>query len=108
MLILLHISPDEKSSLSYRNSIKNKYRTSALQAAKIQSKTALEKSTTPADSVAEKLAKLNLEPPKLVVPSLKSNELHEVEKMKQNQCLHPQLNLKFLRMSELIHHLVFF
>ena len=46
VLILLHISPDEKSSLSYRNSIKNKYRTSALQAAKIQSKTALEKSTT--------------------------------------------------------------
>lgn len=75
-----YIPPDEKSSLSYRNSIKNKYRTSALQAAKIQSKTALEKSTTPADSVAEKLAKLNLEPPKLVVPSLKSNELHEVEK----------------------------
>lgn len=33
-----YIPPDEKSSLSYRNSIKNKYRTSALQAAKIKAK----------------------------------------------------------------------
>ncbi|CAK9441566.1 uncharacterized protein LODBEIA_P54340 [Lodderomyces beijingensis] len=63
-----YIPPDEKSSLSYRNSIKNKYRTSAAEAAKIQSKTILEKDNFTTDSIVEKLNKMNLEPPKLKLP----------------------------------------
>ena len=78
-----YIPPDEKSSLSYRNSIKNKYRTSALQAAKIQSKSSLTSSTIASDSIAEKLAKLNLDAPKLTVPPLKGNdEFKEVDNIK--------------------------
>ncbi|KAK6456952.1 exoribonuclease complex, subunit Rrp44/Dis3 [Scheffersomyces xylosifermentans] len=69
-----YIPPDEQSSLSYRNSIKNKYRTSALQAAKIQNKTLLEKNNVTTDSIIEKLAKLNLEPPSLIIPSIKTSE----------------------------------
>lgn len=64
------IPADEQTSLSYRTSIKNKYRTSALQAAKLQSRRNAEK---PQESIIEKLAKLNLQPPKLGVPELKSN-----------------------------------
>ncbi|ODV78722.1 RNB-domain-containing protein [Suhomyces tanzawaensis NRRL Y-17324] len=68
-----YIPPDEQSSLSYRNSIKNKYRTSALQAAKIQNKTILEKNNFTTDSIVEKLAKLNLDPPKVTVPGFTSS-----------------------------------
>ncbi|KAK6199281.1 exoribonuclease complex, subunit Rrp44/Dis3 [Scheffersomyces amazonensis] len=70
-----YVPPDEKSSLSYRNSIKNKYRTSALQAAKIQNKTVLEKN----ESIIEKLAKLNLEPPKLTIPALEQQKLRVID-----------------------------
>lgn len=66
-----YIPPDEQTSLSYRSSIKNKYRTSALQAAKIQNKALLEKKNVTTDSIAEKLAKLNISPPTLGVPTLK-------------------------------------
>ncbi|ABN64374.2 Exosomal 3'-5' exoribonuclease complex, subunit Rrp44/Dis3 [Scheffersomyces stipitis CBS 6054] len=68
-----YIPADEQSSLSYRNSIKNKYRTSALQAAKLQNKTLLEKNNVTTDSIIEKLARLNLEPPSLSIPALKSS-----------------------------------
>lgn len=67
-----YIPPDEQSSLSYRSSIKNKYRTSALQAAKIQNKAILEKKTVTTDSIAEKLASLNIAPPKLAIPTLRA------------------------------------
>lgn len=60
-----YIPPDEKSTLSYRSSIKNKYRTSASEAAKIQNKN---KDKT--ESIIEKLSQLNLQPPKVVIPSL--------------------------------------
>lgn len=64
-----YIPLDEQLSLSYRNSIKNKYRTSAVEVAKIQNKSLLEKKTMSNDSIVEKLAKLNLEPPKLGMPA---------------------------------------
>ncbi|CAI5759697.1 unnamed protein product [Candida verbasci] len=69
--VATYIPQDEKSSLSYRNSIKNKYRTSSLEAAKLQNKTILDIFKT--DSIIEKLSKLNLEPPKLLIPQLKQN-----------------------------------
>ncbi|EGW31100.1 uncharacterized protein SPAPADRAFT_63027 [Spathaspora passalidarum NRRL Y-27907] len=69
-----YIPPDEQTSLSYRNSIKNKHRASAIHAAKIQSKTILEKNNVITDSIAEKLAELKLEPPKLSIPTLKNGE----------------------------------
>ncbi|KAL6451386.1 SSD1 Virulence protein SSD1 [Candida maltosa Xu316] len=72
-----YIPPDEKSSLSYRNSIKNKYRTSALQAAKIQSKSAVANNNTAGDSIVEKLAKLNLDAPKLLAPTLRGDDTVE-------------------------------
>lgn len=65
-----YVPADEKSSLSYRNSVKNKHRSSALEAAKIQND--ILKDTTV--SVIEKLEKLNLDLPKLITPSLKSND----------------------------------
>lgn len=68
-----YIPPDEKSSLSYRSSIKNKYRTSALQAAKIQKKGRLENKSVAPDSIIDKLAKLNLTPPNTSIPSIKKD-----------------------------------
>lgn len=65
-----YIPPDEQSSLSYRNSIKNKYRTSSLQAAKMQSKSLLETNNIMSDSLVQKLSKLNLEVPQLSIPSI--------------------------------------
>ncbi|ODV67962.1 RNB-domain-containing protein [Hyphopichia burtonii NRRL Y-1933] len=73
-----YVPPDEKTSLSYRSSIKNKYRTSAVQAAKIQNKARLEKKSVATESIINKLAKLNLQPPNLAVPSIqKDNELKD-------------------------------
>lgn len=63
-----YIPPDERSSLSYRLSIKNKYRTSAVQAAKIQSKNLAEKETVAAASIIDRLASLNITAPKLSAP----------------------------------------
>ncbi|KAI5958703.1 SSD1 [Candida pseudojiufengensis] len=70
-----YVPPDEKSLLSYRNSIKNKYRTSSLQAAKIQNRSILENNNNvfTTDSIVEKLNKLNLEVPEFVIPQLKNN-----------------------------------
>ncbi|KAI5956215.1 SSD1 [Candida jiufengensis] len=70
-----YVPPDEKSSLSYRNSIKNKYRTSSLQAAKIQNRSILENNNNvfTTDSIVEKLSKLNLEVPEFIIPKLKNN-----------------------------------
>lgn len=62
-----YVPPDEQTSLSYRSSIKNKHRSSALEAAKIQS----DKQQDTTTSVAEKLQKLNLSLPRLNTPSLK-------------------------------------
>lgn len=69
-----YVPPDETTSLSYRNSIKNKYRTTSTQAAKIQNKAILEKKKSGEDSIVEKLCKMNLEPPKLTMPPLKKNK----------------------------------
>lgn len=65
-----YIPADEQLSLSYRNSIKNKYRTSAVEVAKIQNKSLLEKKSMSNDTIVEKLAKLNLEPPNLHLPTI--------------------------------------
>lgn len=67
-----YVPPDEKSSLSYRLSIKNKYRTSALEAAKIQRKNATERNNNIVpDSVIEKLSALQLSVPKVAPPQIK-------------------------------------
>ena len=58
-----YIPPDEKSSLSYRRSVKNKYRTSALEAAKIQSGIMSERNTIAPGSVLDKLANLDINAP---------------------------------------------
>ncbi|OBA19354.1 RNB-domain-containing protein [Metschnikowia bicuspidata var. bicuspidata NRRL YB-4993] len=58
-----YIPPDEKSSLSYRRSVKNKYRTSALEAAKIQKGTLSERNTIASESVLKKLASLDINAP---------------------------------------------
>lgn len=59
-----YIPLDEKSSLSYRNSIKNKNRKSAYEAAKIQSKNMREKNTIAPDSIIQKFAELGIKEPK--------------------------------------------
>lgn len=59
-----YVPPDERSSLSYRSSIKNKYRTSASEAAKIQHSTMMEKNTIAPLSITDKLAALNIGAPK--------------------------------------------
>lgn len=56
-----YVPPDEKTSLSYRSSIKNKYRTSSLEAAKFQGESM--KQGGAISSVADKLAKLNIDAP---------------------------------------------
>lgn len=60
-----YIPPDEKSTMSYRRSVKNKYRTSALQAAEIQSRTMKTNSTIAPDSVLKKLSALDINAPRL-------------------------------------------
>lgn len=68
-----YIPPDEKSSLSYRNSIKNKYRTSAVEAAKIQRKNASERNNNILpDNIVEKLAKLHIKAPSVTTPQARS------------------------------------
>lgn len=64
-----YVPPDERSSLSYRLSIKNKYRTSALQAAQSQNKNMAEQNTIAPTSIIEKLAQLDISAPKLVAPA---------------------------------------
>ena len=72
-----YVPPDEQSSMSYRNSIKNKYRTSSAEAAKIQNKSVLEKSSITTESLSEKLRKMNLDPPVLRVPSVKAKQYND-------------------------------
>lgn len=62
------IPADENEPLSYRASIKNKYRSSAVDAANVQNKAILESSNLVTDELTEKLAKLNLTAPKLESP----------------------------------------
>lgn len=62
------IPPDEKTSLSYRSSIKNKYRRSADESAKIQS-SARDRDH---ESIIDKLSGLKLAPPKVDVPLLET------------------------------------
>ncbi|KAG7193186.1 Translational repressor [Scheffersomyces spartinae] len=66
-----YIPPDEQSSLSYRTSIKNKYRTSTIQAARLQntSTQTLEKKN---ETIIERLSKMNLEPPRVKAPASSS------------------------------------
>lgn len=64
-----YIPPDEQSSLSYRTSIKNKYRASTLQAANLQRTQSLDKKS---ESISARLAQMNLKPPRVSVP-LSSN-----------------------------------
>lgn len=59
-----YIPPDEKTLLLYRSSIKNKHRTSAAEAAKLQSTNR----NGDAVSITERLAKMHLAPPKLRIP----------------------------------------
>lgn len=66
-----YIPPDERSTLSYRSSIKNKYRTSASEAVKIQSKNLADLKTSATDGILERLAKLDISPPKVVAPVAK-------------------------------------
>lgn len=68
-----YIPPDERSSLSYRSSIKNKYRTSALQAAKIQSKTMKEEDTIAPSSILTKLAQLDISAPQFTTPTSRTS-----------------------------------
>lgn len=65
-----YVPPDEQSSLSYRSSIKNKFRTSSLEAAKIQMKSTSESESGATDSFIERLAQMNLKPPSLSKPFL--------------------------------------
>lgn len=67
-----YIPPDEQTSLSYRSSIRNKYRTSSVEAAKLQRKISSTKSET--DNILEKLAKLNLSVPELKAPTIENDE----------------------------------
>lgn len=84
-----YIPPDERSSLSYRSSIKNKYRTSALEAAKIQSKNMTEKDTIAPASIIDNLANLDISAPKLVTPGVTNH--HWMATHTQNSGLAPYL-----------------
>ncbi|ODV85497.1 hypothetical protein CANARDRAFT_198387 [[Candida] arabinofermentans NRRL YB-2248] len=64
-----YIPEDENEPLSYRASIKNKFRSPSTTAAKVQSKSYLENTKLISDELAEKLASLNLEPPKIEIPN---------------------------------------
>lgn len=65
-----YIPPDEKTSLSYRSSIKNKYRTSASEAAKIQRRNGLAKNNNIVpDEILEKFSKLDINPPAVSTPA---------------------------------------
>ncbi|KAM9932326.1 hypothetical protein OXX80_008036 [Metschnikowia pulcherrima] len=66
-----YVPPDEKSSLSYRRSVKNKYRASALEAAKIQGSIISEEKTIAPESVLEKLAHLDINAPRFTSLSQK-------------------------------------
>lgn len=70
-----YVPPDEKSSLSYRLSIKNKYRTSALEAAKIQRNNATQRNNNIVpESVIEKLSALHLSVPQVAPPQVKARK----------------------------------
>jgi protein SSD1 len=76
-----YVPPDEKTSLSYRSSIKNKHRSSALDAARSQSETQEEDY----NQLVEKLKSLNMELPKLKIPSFnndgKDNQVEATKSM---------------------------
>ncbi|KAG7800024.1 hypothetical protein KL929_000940 [Ogataea haglerorum] len=67
-----YIPDDEKEPLSYRSSIKNKYRSPSSTAAKTQSKSALENGGLISAELAKKLEALNIRPPKVTVPTQKT------------------------------------
>ncbi|CAH2353936.1 virulence protein Ssd1p [[Candida] railenensis] len=69
-----YIPPDEKSSLSYRSSIKNKHRTSAVEAAKLQ----ISNSKADENTIIEKLSKFNLSPPVLKIPSIRTDSVADL------------------------------
>ncbi|ODQ80775.1 hypothetical protein BABINDRAFT_160988 [Babjeviella inositovora NRRL Y-12698] len=67
-----YIPHDERQPLSYRNSIKNKFRTSSMKAASHQNKVLMENQDIVSDALVEKLAKLNFEAPRLAIPRVNS------------------------------------
>lgn len=69
-----YVPPDEKTSLSYRSSIKNKYRTSALEAAKFQDENMKQGNSITPSSIADKLAKLNIDAPQVGTPTHDSGD----------------------------------
>lgn len=62
-----YIPPDEQSSLSYRNSIKNKFRMSSRQAAQLQESNFSKESSI--DKLSDKLSRMGLEVPHVNIPS---------------------------------------
>lgn len=66
-----YVPPDERTSLSYRNSIKNKSRTSSIQAAKHRSK----KLTADPQDISRRLAEMKLGVPGPAVPALAGTDL---------------------------------
>lgn len=64
-----YVPPDEKSQLSYRLSIKNKHRTSAAEAAKLQQQSLLhEEQGGPPTSIVEKFERMNIGVPEVAKP----------------------------------------
>lgn len=64
-----YIPDDEREPLSYRNSIKNKFKTSANEIAKVQQKILLEQENLISSDLVEELEKLKLTPPRFDIPS---------------------------------------
>lgn len=62
-----YVPADENDSLSYRASIKNKFRGSAVDVAKNQDTESTKQSGLLSDEMFDKLRKMNLEPPKIAV-----------------------------------------
>lgn len=60
-----YVPADENEPLSYRSSIKNKFRVSASDAAKIQDESVNLNSSLLSDEMSKKLSKLKLQPPKV-------------------------------------------
>lgn len=72
-----YIPPDEKSSLSYRSSIKNKYRTSASEAAKMQRRNAAAKNNIVPDDILEKFSKMDIKAPNVTTPLARGGKLSD-------------------------------
>ncbi|EGV63824.1 RNB-domain-containing protein, partial [Yamadazyma tenuis ATCC 10573] len=96
-----YIPPDEQSSLSYRSSIKNKYRTSSSEAAKIQGRTLSQKRSSSPDDIVEKLSKLNIKAPELKVPSSSVESDHSLTPYLENLTIRREGNYNIQEIKEL-------